>query len=127
MKKLLDNLLSIVLLLVLAVSPVQNALASVNHANTMISVMQQEMDVSDKSSSVQNSLGAVDKMKKKHCAGHTASQCKCDISHCTNVSFIMLPTSDLSNIGFTHSNFKISSDSDLIKPLVTTLFRPPRV
>jgi len=127
MKKISHNLLSIVILLVLAVSPVQNAIASVSHAKTMISGMQQEMGVSDNKSSDKSSLVAADKMQKKHCAGHSASQCKCDISHCTNVSFIMLPTSNIPSIGFTHSNFKITSDSDIIQPLVSTLFRPPRV
>ena len=118
MQKLSDNFLSFVLLLVLAISPVQNTIASVSHDKTMATVMQQEMNTSSDN---------VDKMQTKHCAGHTAGQCKCDISHCTNVSFMILPTPNLLNVGFTHSNFKISSDSDIVKPLVSTLFRPPRV
>jgi len=127
MKKLLDNLLSIALLLVLAVSPVRNTMATVSHTNNMTSVMQQEMGVSGNSSSDINFLTKADKMQERHCGGHTASQCECDISQCMSVSFIMLPTSNLASISFSHSNFKVSSNSEIIQPLVSTLFRPPRV
>jgi len=118
MQTLSANFLSFVLLLVLGFSPVQNTIASVSHTKTMASVMQQEMNTSSDSA---------DKMQKGHCAGHTASQCKCDISHCTNVSFMMVPTSNLSSFSFINNNFSLSSDSDFIQPLVSTLFRPPRV
>lgn len=117
MKKLSDNFLSLVLLLILAVSPVQNTIASVSHANTMTTnTVQQEMTDS-RNMDMQNS----------NCNAHQANQCKCDISHCATVSFIILPTAKTLSLSFNHIPFTLSSDSDFIQPLVSSLYRPPRI
>lgn len=116
MKTLSDNFFSFVMLLILAVSPVQNALASASHMTMMKNAMQQEVSVSSDSN-----------MQGEHCKGHQSNLCKCDISHCTNVSFIILPTTIKSDLNFTHTNYALRSDSEFIQPLKSSLFRPPRV
>lgn len=115
MQTLSANFLSFVLLLILAVSPVQNTIASVSHANSMKS-MQQEMTVSSNT-----------EMQANHCKGHQSNQCKCDISHCTNVSFTILPISNITRLSYTTVDFTSASDSAFVQPLASSLFRPPRV
>ena len=120
MQTLSANFLSFVLLLILAVSPVQNTIASVSHTNTMASAdsnsMQQGMSVSSNT-----------EMQAEHCKGHQSNQCKCDISHCTNVSFTILPITNKFNVSYRSIHFTLSSDSAFVQPLASSLFRPPRV
>jgi len=119
MQTLSANILSFVLLFVLVISPVQNTIASVSHANTMASAdassIQQAMTVSSNT------------VKMKHCEGHQSDQCKCDISHCTNVSLTILPISNITRLSYTTVDFTSASDSIFVQPLASSLFRPPRV
>jgi len=129
MQTLFDNFLSFVLLLILVVSPVQNTIASVNHTMTMVNT---EMDsgFSSKISTMQHEMPVSTRtdMQDKHCPGHQTNQCHCDMSHCTTVSLILLPTLSSSlSLNDTHASFNISTDTDIIQSVPSSFFRPPRV
>ena len=133
MKKLSDNFLSIILLLILAISPVQTAIASTTHsmmANATYQEMLVENDVAiDDKAITDISMQAehCEGHKTDHCKGDQASQCKCNSTHCTTTSLILLPVYDQNSFALNHINFKRNSDSSTYQSTLSSLYRPPRV
>jgi len=129
MKKLSDNFLSVILLLILAISPVQNIIASTTHSMMMANSAYQEITVENDVSINDISMQAehCEGHKADHCKGDQSSQCKCNTTHCTTTSLILLPVYDQYSFSLNHINFKCNSDSTTYQSTLSSLFRPPRV
>ena len=119
MKYLSDNLLTLVLTLVLGISPLQNISASVSKCMTMNKSTHMQMKMLDKSTQTE-----INKSETKHdCCSDNA----CGTTHCASSIVAAIPSSNINDITYNLSNTYQKLNDSLIPFYPSSLYRPPRV
>ena len=115
-KYLSDNLMMFALAIVLAVSPLQNLVASVSKCVDMNQTMHHQMN------------GSEDSMQSNMAQPETQHDCceqtECDMTHCASAAAIVITSDSLNEMTYTISNVVLKPIESLISFYPSSLYRP---
>ncbi len=119
------NLISLAVILVLSVAPLQGAFAAMADCGmvTGTATQQHTMNKSQPSNSseVQHVATA-----QTHCYDHDCNQDQCSVDHCTAAATVMSPYNNNSGVIHNTADYSLNKDSSLYSNLFFSLFRPPK-
>ncbi len=119
MKKLSDNLLTLILAFVLGLSPLQSITASVSKCMDMDKNMHAQMKSSDNTANTDmKHLGSTEDCCNKN---------ECGTTHCASATVAAIVSNNFNDITYTSSSVYQKHNVTLISFYSSSLYRPPRI
>jgi len=116
MNFLSDNLLTLVLTLVLGLSPVQNIAASASECMDMNSRIHHQMKSSDSMTHINMTQADSDCCKDNTCGS----------THCINATVAAITSNNISDVNYIVKNISQSTNVSLTSFYPSSLYRPPK-
>lgn len=118
MKLLSDNLMTLILTVVLGLSPLQTITASVSKCMNMSS-MHHQMTVSDNATQTD--------MKNSGTKPDCCNQNECGTTHCASATVAAITSNNFSEVIYSGKNTYQKSSISLISFYTSSLYRPPKI